>query len=128
MIKKAYCKLALRSHHDKNKNPQASDVMRMINEAKEGLEYLLWYNDAMKEQEDHPQCQEESLREEEQISKLQEEAEEQNKESEMDVRINKSQQVPEYLQAAKFVLENAKKKECVHMAQKYIKILSDSSS
>ena len=36
-MKKAYGKLALRSQPDKNKHPQASVVMRMINEDKEGL-------------------------------------------------------------------------------------------
>ena len=40
--------MALLSHPDKNKHPQAYTVMRMINEAKEGLEDLLRYNDAMK--------------------------------------------------------------------------------
>ena len=34
--------------------------MRMINVAKEGLEYLLRYNDAMREQEEYPQRQEEA--------------------------------------------------------------------
>ena len=44
--KKSYQKLALRSHTDKNKHPQASAVMRMINEAKQGLEDVLRHNDA----------------------------------------------------------------------------------
>ena len=43
-MKKAYSKLALQSHPDKNKHLQASSVMRMINEAKGGLEDLLRYN------------------------------------------------------------------------------------
>ena len=47
-LKKAYRKLALRSHPEKNKHPQDSAVMRMINEAKEGLEDLLCYNDTMR--------------------------------------------------------------------------------
>ena len=34
----------------------------MINEAKEGLEYLLRYNDAMREREEDIQCQEEAWR------------------------------------------------------------------
>ena len=42
--------MALRYHPDKNKHPQDSAVMRMINEAKEGLEDLLLYNDEMREQ------------------------------------------------------------------------------
>ena len=36
-MKKAYRKLALQFHSDKNKHSQASAVMRMINKAKEGL-------------------------------------------------------------------------------------------
>ena len=47
-MKKAYRKLSLRSHPDKNKHPRDSAMMRMINEAKEGLEDLLRYNDAMR--------------------------------------------------------------------------------
>ena len=50
-IKKAYRKLALRFHPDKNKHSQASDVMLMIKEAKEELEDTLCYNYAMREQE-----------------------------------------------------------------------------
>ena len=37
-MKKAYCKLDLRSHPEKNKYPQASAVMRMMNKSREGLE------------------------------------------------------------------------------------------
>ena len=40
---KPYRKLALRSHPEKNKHSQASAVMRMINEDKEGLEDTLRY-------------------------------------------------------------------------------------
>ena len=46
----------------------------------------------------------------------------------MNARMNKEQQVPEYKQAAKDATEHAKEKERVHMAHKYIKFLSDSSS
>ena len=45
--------------------------MCMINEAKEGLEDLLCYNDAMREQEEDIQRQEESWREDKLISKSQ---------------------------------------------------------
>ena len=75
--------------------------MRMINQAKEGLEDLLRYNDAMREQNEDIQCQEESWREEEQIMKAQEEAEEWNKQSEMDVCMNNEQQLPKDTQEAK---------------------------
>ena len=44
--------MALRSHPGKNNHPQASAVMRMINEAMEGLEDLFCYIDAMREQEE----------------------------------------------------------------------------
>ena len=100
----------------------------MINEAKEGLEDWLHYNYAMREQEEDLQLQEESWKEEELIRKAQEEAEEQHKQSEMDACMNKEQQVPEDQQAAKAAMENAKEQECVHGAQKYIEISSDSSS
>ena len=50
-MKRAYSKLALRSHPERNKHPQASAAMRMINEAKEGLEDILCYNIEMREQE-----------------------------------------------------------------------------
>ena len=49
--------------------------MHMINEANEVLEDLLRYNDAMREQEEYLQRQEEVWREDELISKSQEEAE-----------------------------------------------------
>ena len=42
--------------------------------------------------------------------------------------MNKEQQVPEDQQAAKAAMEHAKEQERVHTAQKYIEILSDSSS
>ena len=71
--KKSYQKLALRSHTDKNKHPQASAVMRMLNEANEELEELLRYNDAMREQEEDPQRQEEAWREDKRIRKSKEE-------------------------------------------------------
>ena len=49
--------------------------MRMINKTKEGLEYLVRYNNTVREQEEDIQLQEESLREEKRIRKAQEEAE-----------------------------------------------------
>ena len=52
-MKKFYRKVALWSHPVKNKHPQAYYVMRMINEDKEGLEDLLRYIDAMREQEEY---------------------------------------------------------------------------
>ena len=42
--------------------------------------------------------------------------------------MNKDQQVPEDQQAAKAAMEHAKEQERFHTAQKYIEILSDSSS
>ena len=73
--KKAYHKLAHRSHPDKNNRPQASAVMRMLNKDKEGLEDVLRYNDAMRKQEEDIQNQEEAWREDEKIRKEQEESE-----------------------------------------------------
>ena len=49
--------MALLSHPDKNKHPQDSTVLRMINEDKKVLEDLLRYNDAMMEQEENIQRQ-----------------------------------------------------------------------
>ena len=43
--------MARQLHPDKNKHSQASDVMLMINEAKEESEDTLRYNDAIREQE-----------------------------------------------------------------------------
>ena len=48
--KKSYRSLALRYHPDKNQHSQVSDVMRMINKAKEELENTLLHNDAMREE------------------------------------------------------------------------------
>ena len=50
-MKKAYRKLTLQSQPDKNKYPQASAMMCMINKPKEVLEDSLRYNDTMREQE-----------------------------------------------------------------------------
>ena len=102
--KKAYCKLALQSHPDKNKHQQASDAFCMINESKKGLEDILRHNYAMRrtqEIEEDLQRQEEAWREYEQIRKAQEETEERNKQAEMGACMNKYQQVPEYQQASK---------------------------
>ena len=41
----------LRFHPDKNIHADASKVMQMINKAKEGLEYTLRNNDAIREEE-----------------------------------------------------------------------------
>ena len=75
--------------------------MRMINEAKEGLEDLLCYNDTIREQEEDLQHQEEAWREDERISKAQEEVEERKQQAEMETCMNKKQQVTENQQAAK---------------------------
>ena len=99
--------------------------MRMTNETKEGLKDLLRYNDSMMEQKEYLQHQEESWREYELIRKSQEER---KKQSEMDACMNNEQQVPEYQQAVKSVMEQAKEQGRVHMAHKYIEILSDSFS
>ena len=50
-MKKAYRSMFLRFHLDKNIHENASKVMRMINEAKEGLEDTLRNNDAIREEE-----------------------------------------------------------------------------
>ena len=78
-MKKAYFKLALQSHPDKNKHPQASDMMRMINQVKELLEDLLRYNDTVREEDENLKRQEEYWIEDKIISKSQEESEEQKK-------------------------------------------------
>ena len=49
-MKKAYRSLALRFHPDKNQHSHISDVMKMINEAKEELENTLRHNDAIMEE------------------------------------------------------------------------------
>ena len=49
-------------------------MMHMINKGKEGLEDLLHYNDAIREQEDYLQRQEESWIEDKRIRKSQEES------------------------------------------------------
>ena len=76
---KDYRKLALRYHPDKNKHPQASAVMRMIKEDKEGLEDLLCCKDEMREPEEYLQFQEEACIEDKRIRKAQEGAEERKK-------------------------------------------------
>ena len=43
--------MSLRFHPDKNIHEDASKVMQMINEAKEGLEDTLRNNDAIREEE-----------------------------------------------------------------------------
>ena len=48
VLKKVCRKLALRSHPDKNKHPQASTDFCMIRETKQGLEDVLRRNDTMK--------------------------------------------------------------------------------
>ena len=62
----------------------------------------------MREQEEYIQRQEEVWIEDERIMKAQEEAEEQKKQAKMVASINKQQQVPEYQQAAKSAMEDAK--------------------
>ena len=49
-MKKAYRSMSLRFHTDKNIHEDASKRMGMINEAKEGLEYTLRNNDAIREE------------------------------------------------------------------------------
>ena len=60
--KKAYRKLALQYLPDINNHPQASAVLHMINEAKEGLKYLLRYNNAMRGHKEDLQHQVEAWR------------------------------------------------------------------
>ena len=48
-IKKVYRSLDRQFHPDKNKHSQFSDVMQMINEAKEELEDTFRHNDTMME-------------------------------------------------------------------------------
>ena len=90
-LKITYCKLALRSHPDKNKHPQASANFCMINETNQGLEYVLRHNAAMRrtqEIEEDLQYQEEYWREDKRIRTAQEESEEQKKQAEMDACMN----------------------------------------
>ena len=47
-MKKVYRSLDRQFHPEKNKHSQFSDVIQIINEAKEGVEDLLSYNDAMR--------------------------------------------------------------------------------
>ena len=81
-LEKAYRKLALRSHPDKNKHPQASADFLMINEAKQGLKKVLCHNDAMRRNQERGvdiQRQEEYWRDKEKIMIAQEESEEPKK-------------------------------------------------
>ena len=50
-MKKSYCSQALQFHPDKNQHSQVSDVMKMINEAKEDLENTLRHNYSIREEE-----------------------------------------------------------------------------
>ena len=50
-IKQSYRSLALQFHSDKNHNSQVTEVMKMINEAKEELESTLRHNDEIREYE-----------------------------------------------------------------------------
>ena len=83
----------------------------MINEAKEGLEYVLRHNDTMRrtqEREEDLQCQEGYWREKELIRKAQEESEKLKKQAKIGAYRNKEQQDPEDQQAAKAAMEHAK--------------------
>ena len=48
-MKKAYNSMSLQFHPDKNIHDDASKVMSMINESKEGLEDTLLNNDVIRE-------------------------------------------------------------------------------
>ena len=50
-MKKAYCSLAPQFHPDKNLHSQVSDVMKMINKAKEKLGKILCHNGEIREEE-----------------------------------------------------------------------------
>ena len=49
-MKKAYISLDFRFHPEKNKHSQVTEVMKMINEAKENLEITLCHNNEIKEE------------------------------------------------------------------------------
>ena len=49
--KKAYCSLARQFHPDKNQHQKCTDVMKIINEAKEELEKALRNNYSIREEE-----------------------------------------------------------------------------
>ena len=73
-MKKSYRKLSLRSHPDINKHPQASVAFRMIKEAREALEDILFHNDTMRKNQERVediQFQKEDWREKERIMKAQ---------------------------------------------------------
>ena len=57
-MKKAYQSVSLQFNPDKNIHEDASKMMRMINEAKEGLEDTLRKNDAIREEECVPMAEE----------------------------------------------------------------------
>ena len=50
-MKKSYPSLSLRFHPDKNQHSQFTEVMKMINEAKEELESTLRHYDEIREEE-----------------------------------------------------------------------------
>ena len=63
-IKKYYRSLALQFHPDKNQHSQVSDVIKMINKAKEELEVILRHNDVIREEE---RFRMDAMREEERV-------------------------------------------------------------
>ena len=50
-MKKVYRSLALQFHPEKNQHSQVTEVMKIINDAKEELESTLHHNDEIKEEE-----------------------------------------------------------------------------
>ena len=50
-MKKSHCSLALQFHADKNQYSQVSNVIKIINEAKEELEKALRHNYSIREEE-----------------------------------------------------------------------------